>query len=165
MLQGFWRADITKLVRLLTLSPHRWSALGQAYWLLLKAYARTKIGADPSGLSLEARPTSPDGCVLTLEQKKVIDEAVWSVDVASRHPFRWVKCLQRSLAVLWWLESRGVDADLQIGVRKERNDLRAHAWVEHHGVVLNDRQSVPKVYAPLVPAHSLSPDAGQRKQG
>ena len=54
------------------------------------------------------------------------------------------------------LEARGIDARLRIGARKEASSLVAHAWVEYDGIVLNDRQTVPVVYTPLVPAAGRS---------
>ena len=57
---------------------------------------------------------------------------------ANRLPLR-AKCLDRSLALVWLLSSRGLASTLQIGVRKtEDATLAAHAWVEHDGVVLLD---------------------------
>jgi len=65
--------------------------------------------------------------------------------------FPWTpNCLQRSL-VLWYLCHRnGFPAELQIGVTKELQYLKAHAWVELAGKVLNDRADVASRYVPFV---------------
>ncbi|MBW1895561.1 MAG: lasso peptide biosynthesis B2 protein, partial [Deltaproteobacteria bacterium] len=39
--------------------------------------------------------------------------------------------------------------DLRIGVRKEANQLKAHAWVEYQGFVLNDTFDVQNRYSPF----------------
>lgn len=47
-------------------------------------------------------------------------------------------CLTRSLTIQILLRRWGVDTDLRIGVRKQRGDLRAHAWLEFLGEPLED---------------------------
>lgn len=42
-------------------------------------------------------------------------------------------CLHRSLCLEALLRRRGVEAELQLGVRTAEGDLAAHAWVEHAG--------------------------------
>jgi hypothetical protein len=71
------------------------------------------------------------------------------VDIASRHPFRWARCLQRSLALCLWLYARGFRPVLKIGVRKEGAKLKAHAWVEEGGRIINDAAEVQVQFAPL----------------
>lgn len=65
-------------------------------------------------------------------------------------------CLTRSL-LLWWLLRRyGQASDLCIGVRFEEGQFLAHAWVEQHGVPINDcPESIARYAAfdqPLSPA-------------
>ncbi len=69
---------------------------------------------------------------------------------AARHlPFS-ATCLQRAVALCWWLRARGVDASLQIGVRKGPDgQLRAHAWVEVEGQVVGDRPETVGSFKPL----------------
>ena len=70
---------------------------------------------------------------------------LWAHDTAKmvqvagrRYPFRITNCLTQSLAVWWLLSRHGIDSELRIGVRKEANQIKAHAWVECQGHVLND---------------------------
>jgi hypothetical protein len=56
----------------------------------------------------------------------------------NRFPFRVTNCLTQSIAVWWFLSRRGIECDLHIGVRKEADELKAHAWVEFQEHVLND---------------------------
>jgi hypothetical protein len=60
------------------------------------------------------------------------------------------KCLARSLAILAWLRSAGVEgAELRIGVRRVRGEVQAHAWVVLHEVVLGDAEQHVRTFAPI----------------
>jgi hypothetical protein len=71
--------------------------------------------------------------------------------VARRSPLAG-NCLSRSLALWWLLRRRGISADLRLGVALASGVLEAHAWVEHNGRVLNDRQDVSERFRPLTGA-------------
>jgi hypothetical protein len=72
------------------------------------------------------------------------------LDVASRyHPVR-ARCLHRSLALHRWLLQDGLPSELRIGVRKEAGELKAHAWVELAGRVVNDQPSDIEMFTPLL---------------
>jgi Transglutaminase-like superfamily len=58
-------------------------------------------------------------------------------------------CLPRSLVLWALLRRRQLDAHLRIGVRKERDVLDAHAWVEWRGFVVNDRRGVRTRFVPF----------------
>jgi hypothetical protein len=45
-------------------------------------------------------------------------------------------CLRRSLMTSWLLRREGIPSTLRIGVRREGDEMLAHAWVEHEGVAL-----------------------------
>jgi hypothetical protein len=45
-----------------------------------------------------------------------------------------------------------VACDLRLGVRREKDELQAHAWVERDGVALNDAPDVSRRYAAFQPA-------------
>jgi hypothetical protein len=69
------------------------------------------------------------------------------VAIASRYSRPWGSCLRRSL-VLWFLLRReGVESQLRIGVKREKDQFSAHAWVEWDGVVLNDQSNVGDEFA------------------
>lgn len=71
------------------------------------------------------------------------------VRAASMHGFYRASCLQESVALCWLLRRQGIRGDLRIGVRKQAGRFEAHAWVEHRGLVLNDRDDVSERFAPL----------------
>ncbi len=136
---------------LLNLSLGQCRDLARAYFLLLKAQIWTRRGGDLPQLPATRSSKAGNPVGLAREQENAIANAVWGLDIASRHPFRWAMCLQKSLALYWWAGSKGIETELHIGVRKEESKLVAHAWVEHQGRVLNDLQHTPALYAPLTP--------------
>ena len=83
-------------------------------------------------------------------QAKVARETAFALSVAIRLVPWGPRCLTRSLALAWLLKRRGIPFVLRIGVPRGTTiawegkpvTLSAHAWVEHAGIVLNDRQDV-----------------------
>ena len=83
-------------------------------------------------------------------QTEIAKETAFALAVAIRiGPWR-PQCLTRSLALAWLLKRRGIPFVLRIGIPRgttvgregEPVSFSAHAWVEHDGIVLNDRQDV-----------------------
>jgi hypothetical protein len=85
------------------------------------------------------------------------ERLAWVVQVAAAYGPWPANCLQRSLVLWWFLRRQGLSGDLLIGVRRNpaTDALDFHAWVEHDGVVINDRRDVRSRYAtfdrPIVP--------------
>jgi hypothetical protein len=65
-----------------------------------------------------------------------------------------LKCLGRSVALCWLMRLQGVDAAVHIGVRKDDNQLDAHAWVQFGDFVLNDAKNVGQRYTRVIPRYS-----------
>ncbi len=65
--------------------------------------------------------------------------------VARRCPLP-MKCLGRSVTLSWLLRLEGIDATVQIGVRKHQHDLDAHAWVQCGDLIINDAEDVAERY-------------------
>ena len=65
-------------------------------------------------------------------------------------------CLTRSLYLWWLLRRRGVRSELRIGVRLGDGALEAHAWVEHAGIPVNDRDDVGDTFGAFEDAVSPS---------
>jgi hypothetical protein len=86
------------------------------------------------------------------------ERLAWIVQVAAAYGPWPANCLQRSVVLWWFLRRRGLSGELRIGVRRDpaRDRLEFHAWVEHDGIVINDRRDVRSTYAtfdrPIVPA-------------
>jgi hypothetical protein len=60
-----------------------------------------------------------------------------ALDLACALYGKQVLCLQRSAVLLQMLRQRGLPAQMMIGAQKM--PFKAHAWVEVHGQVVNDR--------------------------
>lgn len=73
------------------------------------------------------------------------DSICSAVDHACVFYLKEVLCLQRSAATTCLLRRHGIPAELVIGA--QHTPFRAHAWVEVHGLVINDKSSAPETYA------------------
>jgi len=85
-----------------------------------------------------------------------------AIDRAARRGVFRPKCLVRSMALHRMLERRGIRGSvIRIGVRREGDELLAHAWVEHNGITLIDSPSAVATFARLADAKlaGLSPSA------
>jgi|SRR5262249_20098974 len=70
-----------------------------------------------------------------------------AVDLACIWYWKEVLCLQRSAATVCLLRNYGVPAQLVVGAQQV--PFKAHAWVEVHGHVVNDKPYTPEMYAVL----------------
>jgi hypothetical protein len=87
------------------------------------------------------------GKTVALDQQGEALRARRLVGAAARNGLYGGTCLSRSVTFWWLLRRRGVRSDLRIGVRKQKGELEAHAWVECDGIVLNDRAERLEDYA------------------
>lgn len=78
------------------------------------------------------------------------------VNSASRRVLGPDNCLTRSLYLWWVLRRRGVYCQLRIGVQMIDGALKAHAWVEHANVPINDRHDVGATFDAFADAVSPS---------
>ena len=120
----------------------------QSPWVLLVTWIRLhRIGYQKTLDHISCL----SGSVVPAEiRTEVAKETAFALAVAIRlGPWR-PKCLTRSLALGWLLTRRGIPFIIRIGVpsgqalQQENRPVAfsAHAWVEHDGIVLNDRQDV-----------------------
>jgi hypothetical protein len=65
--------------------------------------------------------------------------------------------LQRSLVLNYWLRREGLPSELRIGVRKDGDALKAHAWVELGRHVVNDPVAAVAAFTPLAGSGGLRP--------
>jgi hypothetical protein len=136
-------------------------------WLALAAWERwvlvqlmlllPLIGLSLSvlGLKRTSRLLGGTGCLaaggseVNAEARTLAERIARSVNIAARHGPYKATCLRKSLALLWLLRTRGVAAELRIGVRLNEGVLDAHAWVEHAGVPINGESDVAEEFAPF----------------
>jgi hypothetical protein len=71
------------------------------------------------------------------------------VSIAAEHGVYKASCLRRSLLVWWLLRRAGIPGQVCFGVRTVLGKLEAHAWVEYHGIVVNDSGSVHENFQAL----------------
>ncbi len=133
-------------------SSEAW-AFTRAWWLLLAAdvglrllpFSRWEGWFVPAPRAAPA--AGPD--------EAAVPRLVWATAAAARHHLYPMRCLPQSLCLRWLLGRLGIAAELRIGVerrRGDRDDLRAHAWVERDGRPVGDDLRVAQHYAPLRPA-------------
>jgi hypothetical protein len=71
------------------------------------------------------------------------------VHAAARYGLVRPTCLERSLALWWFLGREGIESSLRIGTRKTASGLEAHAWVEFGGNALDETSGTIPDYAPF----------------
>jgi hypothetical protein len=71
------------------------------------------------------------------------------VHTAARYGLVRPTCLEKSLALWWFLGRRGIASSLRIGTRKNAGKLEAHAWIECGGSTLNETGEALPDYAPF----------------
>jgi hypothetical protein len=79
------------------------------------------------------------------------------LEVASRYHVVRARCLHRSIALHRWLCEEGLPSELRIGVLKDGGELKAHAWVELGGHVVNDPPRSVEAFVPLLRLRSVQP--------
>lgn len=94
---------------------------------------------------LETLSPHPFKAALNEERARATAQAVAAA--AARGPYH-ANCLERSLLVWWMLRWQGIPSRLKIGVRREGQTLKAHAWIEHGGNVINDQDDIAAWYTP-----------------
>jgi hypothetical protein len=134
-----WRRRAHQLA---TLSRHDWGVLVEALVTSL-AVGVGVHGRSFSRLAAWATRVEPVSSSTAVNVERI----AWLVGVAARATR--FKCLVRSLTLSRVLARRGVASAVQIGVRPGARELRAHAWVEWNGRVLNDSAAHVREYVPL----------------
>ncbi len=136
------------MFRLLKLTPADWLGLLTAMrYLLIAGWALKTRRAHVAQRLTQIEPPAPASG--SSGDNEFPQRAARYIDLASRHPVRWARCLQRSLALCLWLEARGYSSAIRIGVRMTGSGLEAHAWVEYRGGVLNDSEVVESTFPRL----------------
>lgn len=70
-----------------------------------------------------------------------------AIDMACIWYWKEVLCLQRSAATTCLLKRHGIAAQMVVGAQKM--PVKAHAWVEVNGRVVNDKPYMREIYAVL----------------
>lgn len=148
----------------------RFSALGQPAQML---FLRALLLLPAVSLSLKLRgfqatrttlqkvlsASAPQPCGDAVSQCVTLTARM--VNAADRHGLVHPSCLAKSLTLWWLLGRQGITSSLRIGIRKENEELQAHAWVEREGVALNEPEERHRHYAAFDAALASFAD-GQR---
>jgi hypothetical protein len=70
------------------------------------------------------------------------------VKIASNYQFNKT-CLRRSLILWYLLKKQGFNSNICIGVRKEKSNFEAHAWVEYKGFPLNEINDLKEIFTTI----------------
>ncbi len=123
-----------QLIKLLQLTTKERQLLVNTYFLL----AAIRLGLWLSTFKkLRQRLAKIERTSFPEQDAAELNRVIWAVNLASRYQLGGVKCLARALATQVLLSRRGYSTELRIGVvKKENNQLLAHAWVESNGEVV-----------------------------
>jgi hypothetical protein len=145
------------LQKLRALNRRQWSVLLQSGYVIPLSYLHLRIGGFRKALTW-ARTAAARRSDLSREKElELARETAFAFAVACKFGPWKPKCLVRSLALGRFLYRRGIPFDIRIGVPNTREmppadgavDFTAHAWVETHGAVLNDRPDIAGTYLPF----------------
>jgi hypothetical protein len=133
-----------RISRLAGLNGMQWRVLLAAPFVLLMTWSR--LGTRGYVRTLAATAPNAQSPLAAHEQLARAQQISYAFAVAVKYgPWR-PQCLVRSLALGWLLGRHGVPFEMRIGVSEEQADFGAHAWIEHAGVILNDRMEVGSDY-------------------
>ena len=140
---------LRKISKFLGLSPgQRWRFV-QALFLLpitaaaLRLLSFRRVAATLASLSSAVAEKARDDEAETLSQVLTTARVV---SLAARHGFFNATCLPKAMILWWLLRRQGIASDLRLGVRKEVEEVLAHAWVEYRGDPLDDEQNLRQHY-------------------
>jgi Transglutaminase-like superfamily len=89
------------------------------------------------------------GCKFDGSMAKDAARIARMVHAAARYGLVRPTCLEKSVALWWFLGRRGIASSLRIGTRKSGDRLEAHAWIEFGGSALDDAGVSHRSYAPF----------------
>ena len=139
--------------KLTHLKRSQWVVIVQSPFVLLLTWIRLRRGGYQK--TLDHIVTGPEPVLPPEKQLTMAKEVTFALAIAIKAgPWR-PQCLVRSLALGWFLARRSIPFCIRIGVPHEKFNtgengevnFSAHAWVEHAGVVLNDRQDIAEQFS------------------
>jgi hypothetical protein len=133
-------------------SSDRWDLLRAFAWITLVDLGLRTVGFQRLVRQARAGSTRPELAESGSQAHRRAHRYAHWIDVAARHHLVEARCLHRSLALHHWLRSEGLPSELRIGVHKAGDELKAHAWIELAGCVINDRPDAVAVFTPLATA-------------
>jgi hypothetical protein len=138
-----------RLLKMAEFSSAQWGLALRAWWVLGLVKIALQVGDFKSirNWAATVRETKP----LSAEQTNtLVDQTVQLVEtIAGRHLTK-ITCLPRALTITRLLGRRGIRTDLKMGLRKEEDIVKGHAWVEYNQRPINDADDISTVYPHVV---------------
>ncbi len=137
-----------KLNSAFRLSAEGWMLFLQAWFWLMIFDIGLRTRPFPELQSFASRPAScqtrsPEQTESLLLKSKV------AVDRARNNHLYPMTCLRRALTLQKMLAQRGIASELKIGVRKDADQLSAHAWLEYQRKMLGEAENITEKFSTL----------------
>ena len=100
------------------------------------------------------------GNLNSTDAESSIQIGCWAQRFVSQRTGVGGSCLVRSLTLWAILLRRGIETDLRIGFRRSDGKIEGHAWLEHGGRAINEREQITTTYT--VSEHPMSFDVSWR---
>jgi hypothetical protein len=139
---GFVARWLTRVGKARRFSATDWRLLAESVVTLVASAVVLRLIAFPRVVAWAKRPSCRHAASWSLGG---VERAAWLVGLASRATH--TQCLTRSITLTRVLARRGIASDLRIGVRADKQQFEAHAWVEWNGHVLHDRATALDKYS------------------
>jgi transglutaminase superfamily protein len=140
---SWWKSSRRKLARFAALSWRDRATMLAVFGSLLGVEAALRL----LGLARTRRLFAPRGGRLPPAAAEV--ERLAALAAAACRAVYPAACLPRALALQRLLAGRGAPAELKIGVRRDGEELAAHAWVEVDGRPVGEPAGVEERFAEL----------------
>jgi hypothetical protein len=129
----YYRSARRKVRTALTLSHGDQGIFIKAWvWLLYidlllcsRPYPRVQLFVEKQYKARQVISSAQSWGVIRRDQRLVL--------LAARNHLYWMGCLRQALTLKGLLGAQGIATELRLGVRKEPNQLFAHAWLEFEG--------------------------------
>lgn len=141
---------IRKLNSFLNLSFKEQSLLIQALILLPLVHLSLKLkGMKYTQAILTRLSSSVDNKNEKKENLYIVIITAKMVKIASKYQI-CATCLRRSLVLWFLLKKQGINSKLCIGVRQEKGQFEAHAWVEFKGIPINENENLKEMFVTML---------------
>ncbi|WP_204106266.1 MULTISPECIES: lasso peptide biosynthesis B2 protein [Spirulina sp. CCY15215] len=127
-------------------SRERWLFVGGFLGLIFVAIALPRLGLKSTQKILIKLPQTRY-TVSDSEREKQVTQTAAMVKIAARYCQPFANCLKQSLILWQLLYLQRIESELRIGVRCDRGEFEAHAWVEYQGIALNEVREVREDFA------------------
>ena len=145
--------SIGKLKKLMALGPASLIMLTEIWFKLLLAKASFTCLSESTATRIwfVKKPVLAVKEALTINVKKTaeIDRIVKLLQIAVSHHIVSFTCLHRVLILKNIMDKKAITASIVIGVKKDKNRLSAHAWVQVGDRVVADQKSYTDQFKPL----------------